>query len=154
MNEIINRRNFIKGTAAISALTVLNPSKIFGTQVNSSVRIGIIGLGGRGMGVIRSMSENANVNIIAAADLFEDKLNTGIKELDSFNKKRGFSAISQSNKFVDRMGYGAEAFDWKGGTAGYEGHSVYTWAFLNSMLCKEPAFRELIIGTNYRNNNK
>lgn len=105
MNETINRRNFIKETAAISAFTILSPSKIFGTQVNSSVRIGIIGLGGRGMGVIRLMSENTNVNITAAADLFEDKLQTGGKVLDSLNKKRGFSAISQSNKFVGSKAY-------------------------------------------------
>ena len=29
------------------------------------------------------------------------------------------------NGFVDRMGYGAEVFDWTGGTAGYEGCLVY-----------------------------
>ena len=45
------------------------------------------------------------------------------------------------NGFVDHMGYGAEVFDWKGGTAGYEGHLVYSWNFLHSMLRKEPAFR-------------
>lgn len=45
------------------------------------------------------------------------------------------------NGFVDQMGLGAEVFDWKGGTAGYEGHLVYNWNFLHAMLRKEPAFR-------------
>ena len=45
------------------------------------------------------------------------------------------------NGFVDHMGYGAEVFDWKGGTAGYEGHLVYCWSFLHSMLRKEFALR-------------
>lgn len=45
------------------------------------------------------------------------------------------------NGFVDKMGYGAEVFDWKGNPAGYEGHLVYCWSFLHSMLRKEPAFR-------------
>jgi hypothetical protein len=45
------------------------------------------------------------------------------------------------NGFVDHMGSGAEVFDWKGGTAGYEGHLVYNWNFLHAMLRKEPAFR-------------
>jgi hypothetical protein len=41
------------------------------------------------------------------------------------------------NGFVDKMGYGAEVFDWKGGTAGYEGHLVYCWNFLHSLLRKD-----------------
>ena len=41
------------------------------------------------------------------------------------------------NGFVDRMGYGAEVFDWKGNPAGYEGHLVYCWAFIHSMLRQE-----------------
>lgn len=46
------------------------------------------------------------------------------------------------NGFVDHMGFGAEVFDWNGGTAGYEGHLVYCWNFLHSMLRKEPSFRQ------------
>jgi hypothetical protein len=38
------------------------------------------------------------------------------------------------NGFIDDMGRGAEVFDWNGETAGYEGHLVYCWAFLHSML--------------------
>jgi hypothetical protein len=50
------------------------------------------------------------------------------------------------NGFVDHMGQGAEVFDWDGNPAGYEGHLVYCWAFLHSMLLKEPALRESIYG--------
>jgi hypothetical protein len=35
------------------------------------------------------------------------------------------------------MGKGAEVYDWNGGTAGYEGHLVYCWNFLHSMLRKD-----------------
>lgn len=45
------------------------------------------------------------------------------------------------NGFVDQMGGGAEVFDWKGNPAGYEGHLVYCWNFLHSMLLKEPSIR-------------
>jgi hypothetical protein len=41
------------------------------------------------------------------------------------------------NGFIDSMGKGAEVYDWNGGTAGYEGHLVYCWNFLHSMLRKE-----------------
>lgn len=46
------------------------------------------------------------------------------------------------NGFVDRMGYGAEVFDWKGNPAGYEGYLVYCWAFIHSMLRAEIEFSE------------
>ena len=47
------------------------------------------------------------------------------------------------NGFVDKMGYGAEVFDWNGNPAGYEGHLIYCWSFLHSVLFREPQFREL-----------
>lgn len=50
------------------------------------------------------------------------------------------------NGFVDRMGAGAEVFDWDGNPAGYEGHLVYCWAFLHSMLLREPACWEKVYG--------
>lgn len=49
------------------------------------------------------------------------------------------------NGFVDRMGAGAEVFDWSGNPAGYEGHLVYCWAFLHSMLRKEPALFQRVL---------
>ncbi|MEG3656763.1 amylo-alpha-1,6-glucosidase [Arenibacter palladensis] len=45
------------------------------------------------------------------------------------------------NGFVDRMGFGAEFFDWQGNPVGYEGHLVYSWSFLHSMLRKNPELR-------------
>lgn len=50
------------------------------------------------------------------------------------------------NGFVDRMGSGAEVLDWNGNPAGYEGHLVYCWSFLHSMLLRERAFHERVHG--------
>lgn len=105
MKNNLNRRIFIKGAAAISAITILKPMTVFGTKANSSVQVGIIGLGGRGTSVIQSMSENAGIVITAAADLFEDKLINGVRELNSINKLRGFSEISKSNQFLGSKAY-------------------------------------------------
>ena len=70
----LNRRRFIQSTAAISTITVVSPSIAFGRKANSAIRMGIIGCGGRGTGVISSMSQHAHINIVAMADLFQDKL--------------------------------------------------------------------------------
>ncbi len=101
----VNRRNFIKSTAAISAVTIVSTTIAFGSKANSAINLGIIGCGGRGTGVISSMSDNANVNIVAMADLFSDKLAGSKVKLDAQNKKKGFPTIANSNTYVGSNAY-------------------------------------------------
>lgn len=105
MTNKLNRRNFIKGTAAVSAITILNPMTVFGTRANSAIRMGIIGTGGRGLSVIGVMSANNNIHIAAAADLFEDKLTAGVKEINSLNQAKGFPTVNKSNLFIGSKAY-------------------------------------------------
>ncbi|HLN74958.1 MAG: Gfo/Idh/MocA family oxidoreductase [Methylococcaceae bacterium] len=105
MANKINRRDFIKGTAVLSAVTVLNPMTVFGTRANSAVRIGIIGTGGRGLSVISTMSANNNIHIASAADLFQDKLSAGVKELNALNKAKGFADVAASAQFTGSKAY-------------------------------------------------
>ena len=100
-----NRRKFIKNTAAISAVTILSPSVAFTSEANSAIRMGIIGCGGRGTGVISSMSHHTNINIIAMADLFEDKLQSSKVKLDECNTKNGYSDIQKSNTHIGPDAY-------------------------------------------------
>lgn len=76
----------------------------------------------------------------AEADLILNAM-LGRQQRGVFRNGGGFQ-----NGFVDRMGLGAEVFDWNGNPAGYEGHLVYCWAFLHSMLLREPALRERVYG--------
>jgi hypothetical protein len=65
--------------------------------------------------------------------------------LDAMLKRQADGAFPNGggfqNGFVDQMGGGAEVFDWNGKPEGYEGHLVYCWAFLHSMLAREPSLR-------------
>jgi len=101
----LNRRKFIRSTAAISTFTIVSPGVAFGSKANSAVRMGIIGCGGRGTGVISSMSLNANIQIVAMADLFRDKLDASKKRLDAQNKKKGFPKIDDSSTYVGSLAY-------------------------------------------------
>jgi predicted dehydrogenase len=101
----MKRRDFLQNTAAISAVTLLSPSIAFGSKANTAIRMGIIGCGSRGPSVITSMSEQTNINIIAMADLFEDKLANAKKLLDSQNKKKGFPVIEKSNTYIGSKAY-------------------------------------------------
>jgi predicted dehydrogenase len=101
----MKRRNFLQNTAAISAVTILNPATVFGSKANSAIRLGIIGCGGRGTAVITSMSDQTNINIIAMADLFGDRLESSKKILDGQNVKKGFPGIVKTNTYLGSKAY-------------------------------------------------
>lgn len=100
-----SRRSFLKNTAVLSTVTVLKPRLVFGTNANTAIRLGIIGCGDRGTAVISSMSKHTGVNIIAMADLFEDKLQSKKGIYDQLNADKGFPAISNANLYQGSKAY-------------------------------------------------
>jgi len=101
----IHRRTFLKATGAISAATILKPSIVFGTKANSAIRMGIIGCGNRGTAVISSFLKNTNTNIVAMADLFEDKLQAAKNKFNKLNTDKNFSEIPQQNMYHGSKAY-------------------------------------------------
>lgn len=101
----LNRRNFIKSTAALSAVTIVSPATAFGSKANSAIRIGIIGSGGRGTQVLTPMSQHNNIHIVAMADLFQDKLDGTKPRLDALNREKGHPGIAGSATFVGPKAY-------------------------------------------------
>ena len=53
----MDRRDFIKTTAAASGLLFVKPSTAFGYQANSAVRLGLLGCGNRGTAVATSFAK-------------------------------------------------------------------------------------------------
>jgi myo-inositol 2-dehydrogenase / D-chiro-inositol 1-dehydrogenase len=101
----MKRRSFLKNAAAISTAIILRPGIVFGSKANSAIRVGIIGCGNRGTAVISSMSAHTNINIIAMADLFEDKIKTITPKLNKLNAAKGFPAITAANTFLGSKAY-------------------------------------------------
>ncbi len=101
----MQRRTFIKNAAAVSAFSILKPGIVFGSKANSAIRVGVIGCGNRGTAVITSMSKNTNSNIIAIADLFEDKLITAEKNFNQLNAAKDFASLSKQNIYQGSKAY-------------------------------------------------
>jgi predicted dehydrogenase len=101
----MKRRNFLKNTATISAITILKPGIAFSSTRNSAIQVGIIGCGSRGTEVISAMSKSTNTNIIGMADLFEDKLRDGKTRLDKLNAAKGFAEITSRNIYRGSKAY-------------------------------------------------
>jgi predicted dehydrogenase len=77
MNDRLERRSFIKGGIA-TGITVAASKKILGA--NDRIRVGVIGLGREGRGVMRAFARNTDVEIAAICDVYEPQLGVAIKE--------------------------------------------------------------------------
>jgi predicted dehydrogenase len=96
----MERRTFIRNSVIVSAGSLIVPGIVKGKMSASNVQLGIIGCGGRGTAVITSMSKNTNVNIIAMADIFEDKLKAHHPVYNALNAAKGLPEIKSSNMYL------------------------------------------------------
>jgi myo-inositol 2-dehydrogenase / D-chiro-inositol 1-dehydrogenase len=86
-NNLTNRRDFLKTSALLgSALAApsLLPGDLFGAPNSDTLKIGLIGCGGRGSGAAdQALTADKNVVLVAMGDAFEDRLQTSLKNLQA-----------------------------------------------------------------------
>src|SRR3990172_9019976 len=75
------RREFLTAAAASSSLVFVKPQTVIGTQANSSLEMGIIGCGGRGLWLGDLARKNTQIKIVALSDPFQDRLDRGSARL-------------------------------------------------------------------------
>ncbi len=96
----IGRRDFLGVSAATAAgFMIVKPQLVRGTQANSVVRFGILGVGGRGTAVGSGFVNDAGARVTALADFFADSLEAGRKRFDTLQGKKGVPAIASSQLF-------------------------------------------------------
>ncbi|MEY3172512.1 MAG: Inositol 2-dehydrogenase [Planctomycetota bacterium] len=81
-----SRRGFLKGSAAAAAgaslIAGLNPVRAAHVSSDETIRIGLIGCGGRGRGAAdQAMNTTGPTKLVAVADAFEDNLNSAVNTL-------------------------------------------------------------------------
>jgi predicted dehydrogenase len=109
-----SRRDFVKKTSLIAsslaALPFLTNAHHVNTSVDDSIKIALIGCGGRGTGAaMQALLTKQNVKLVAMADAFRDRLDGCFKVLsDPDNEDGNVSdrvAVPEENKFVGFDGY-------------------------------------------------
>jgi predicted dehydrogenase len=105
MRDKINRRNFLKTASAIVGFTIVKSKSVLGTPANSKIRLGLIGCGNRGTYVASSFMEHTDTQIVAIADLFEDKLMKGKEHFNRICRSKGYPELKDSNLFLGSKGY-------------------------------------------------
>ncbi|MBO0723691.1 MAG: Gfo/Idh/MocA family oxidoreductase [Blastocatellia bacterium] len=78
MSNSIERRSFIKGGIATGITAAAAGNKILGAS--DRIRVGVIGLGREGRGVMKAFARNSDVEIAAICDVYEPHLAAAIKE--------------------------------------------------------------------------
>ncbi|HUJ22322.1 MAG TPA: Gfo/Idh/MocA family oxidoreductase [Bryobacteraceae bacterium] len=69
----VSRRQFLEGSGAAGAFTLVNPQSVRGTEANSKVSVGLIGCGNRGTYDAGIVHADPRAHITALCDLFEDR---------------------------------------------------------------------------------
>jgi predicted dehydrogenase len=109
-----SRRDFVKKTSLIAsslaAMPFLTNAHHVNTSVDDSIKIALIGCGGRGTGAaMQALLTKQNVKLVAMADAFRDRLDGCFKVLSDPNNEDGNVsdrvAVPEENKFVGFDGY-------------------------------------------------
>ena len=105
-NSRRSRRDFVKQTTmlagGIMAMPLVSNAGYF-HSVDDTIKVGVIGCGGRGTGAaMQALSTKQNVKLVAMADAFRDRLDSSFKALtdgDEGNVKDKV-AVTEETKFV------------------------------------------------------
>ena len=114
MSESLNasRRDFLKtSSVALSAGLLLNSAIATRAYAagNDTIRVGLVGAGGRGSGAAaQALSTEGPVKLVAIADAFEDSLEGGLRGITRSlgDRAKDRIAVDQEHKFV-----GLDAFE-------------------------------------------
>lgn len=98
-----NRRDFVKASAALGAVSLVPSAFAAGLvrSVDDTIRVGVIGCGGRGTGAaFNALEAHPNVQVVAMADLFEDRLNNSFGYLSGNEDYGPRVNVDPAHKFV------------------------------------------------------
>lgn len=99
-----SRRTFVKNTALLSGAMVL-PSFQMDAMVNvfndKKLKIALVGCGGRGTGAaVQALRADDNVELVAMADAFEDRLKGSLKNISKEMGETSKVNVKEKNQFV------------------------------------------------------
>jgi predicted dehydrogenase len=113
------RREFVKKTTlaagSLMTLPLVSDAKFFNSSADDTIKVALIGCGGRGTGAaMQALLTKQNVKLVAMADAFRDRLDDCYKSLMQDDISEGSGppasvknkvAVPEENKFVGFDGY-------------------------------------------------
>ncbi len=109
MNEsnVQTRRDFVRQTSMVAgglvALPIISGANYFAGS-NDVIKVALVGCGGRGTGAaVQALSTKQNVQLVAMADAFKDRLDKSYNNVTEALKESGLEKrvqVKEENKFV------------------------------------------------------
>lgn len=96
----VSRRGFLASATGAAAFSVMDPSTAKGSQANSKIKAGVIGLGGRGSMIANMVKAHGGYEIIAVADYFDETADKVGQQL-GLPAARCFSGLSGYRKVIE-----------------------------------------------------
>ena len=96
----VGRRKFLGTAAAAATFLFIKPGLVRGTEANSSIRVGLLGCGGRGTGDATHLFQTGKARVVALADMFQDQLDKAKAHFDGLQQGQGYSGIDASQMFL------------------------------------------------------
>lgn len=89
----VTRRGFIKSSAMAGTATILGGSNLVFAQGSDTIRVGLIGCGGRGTGagIIDCAESSKGIELVAMGDLFQDHMDEAPGRIKRNLEKRNLS---------------------------------------------------------------
>ncbi|MEA5426482.1 Gfo/Idh/MocA family protein [Arcicella lustrica] len=102
-----NRRDFVKSTSIITGGILTTPflseASFFNSNSDDTIKVALIGCGGRGTGaIIQALSTKQNVKLVAMADAFKDRLDGCFEQItsDDFAHLKAKIDVPADHKFT------------------------------------------------------
>jgi len=96
----ITRRGFMSGAgASVLSFTIIKPALVRGTQANSRIEVGCIGLGGRGRMIAGMLQRHGGYQITAVADYFANVARAAGRQF-KVPESKCFSGLSNYKKLL------------------------------------------------------
>ena len=104
-HQTLDRRTFLGVAAAGAGVMFMKSQLAFGTDANSTVRVGLLGCGGRGTEDASNLVDTGGARVVALADMFQDQLDAARNHFDQMQQARGYAAIDSSQVFLGPKAY-------------------------------------------------
>jgi predicted dehydrogenase len=91
------RRGFTAAAAASASFLIVEPHQVRGSQANSALTIGLLGVGGRGSHDAGIASKNEFARISAICDIYDDKLAEGRKRWSGAKEYKNYKEMLNSD---------------------------------------------------------
>jgi predicted dehydrogenase len=104
-HQTLDRRKFLGVAAAGAGVMFMKPQLAFGSDANSTVRVGLLGCGGRGTEDASNLVDTGGARVVALADIFQDQLDAARNHFDQVQQAKGYAAIDSAQIFLGPKAY-------------------------------------------------